>query len=141
MAKYLTLSVSTGRSSRCIRTLAALLAMILWVAPLRAQTVDVAGTWDLSVTTDQGVTTPSVTFQQDGGTLSGSYSSATLGEARVQGSVAGTAVRWSFSANLQGQSIRVAYEGTVAGDGTMSGTIDIAAGMLEGTFTARRRGG
>jgi hypothetical protein len=126
MAKYLTAST--------------FLALALSVGPLQAQNADVAGTWELSVTTDQGVTTPSVTFEQEGGTLSGSYSSATLGEARVRGSVAGTVVRWSFSANLQGQDIPVAYEGTVAEDGTMSGTIDVAGGMLGGTFTARRTG-
>ena len=117
------------------------LALALCAAPLQAQTTDVAGTWELSVTTDQGVTTPSVTFEQDGGTLSGSYSSATLGEAGVRGTVDGAVVRWSFSANLQGQDIPVAYEGTVADDGTMSGTIDVAGGMIGGTFTARRRDG
>lgn len=117
------------------------LALSLIGTPLHAQNADVAGTWELSVTTDQGVTHPSVTFEQDGGALSGSYSSATLGEARVRGSVEGAVVHWSFSATLQGQAIPVAYEGTVAEDGTMSGTIDVAGGMLAGTFTARRREG
>ncbi len=68
-----------------------LLAFALLATSLRAQPADVAGTWELAVTTDQGVSHPSVTFAQDGGTL--------------------------------------------------SGTIDVAGGMLGGTFTARRQEG
>ena len=52
-----------------------------------AQTADVAGTWTFRVTTDQSVTTPTVTLEQNGETLTGHYSSETLGEQEVEGTV------------------------------------------------------
>jgi len=116
------------------------LSMALTVATpsaLHAQ-VDVSGAWTLSVTTDNGITSPSLTLEQDGTELTGHYSSAALGETGVRGRVDGSQVTIRFSAELQGNSIGVMYRGTVAEDGTMSGTIDIADGMLTGTFTATR---
>jgi len=99
---------------------------------------NVAGDWSLSVTTDNGGTTPSMTLEQDGSVLTGRYSSDTLGDQGVRGTVDGNSVTIRFSATLQGQSIPVVYEGTLAEDGSMTGTIDIAGGMLTGTFTATR---
>ena len=100
--------------------------------------VDVSGNWTLSVTTDNGVTTPSMTLEQSGETLTGHYASDALGETDVRGSVEGVQVTIRFSAELQGNTIPVMYRGTVGDDGRMSGTIDIADGMLTGTFTATR---
>lgn len=114
---------------------------LLWVAVAPSAAwgqADVAGSWSLSVTTDNGVTTPSMTLEQDGSALTGRYSSDTLGEQGIRGTVDGNAVTIRFSATLQGQSIPVVYEGTLGDDGTLTGTIDIADGMLTGTFTATR---
>lgn len=110
---------------------------LLWAAPASAQ-VDVSGTWQLAVTTDQGVTHPTVTFRQEGADLTGDYSSEALGQNRVSGTVDGTSVTWSFSASLQGQDIPVRYRGTLQDDGTISGSIDIAGGMLTGSFVGTR---
>jgi len=119
----------------------AAIGLILGAAPAVGQQADVAGQWQLEVTTDQGITHPTVTFAQDGATLTGDYSSEALGETSVRGSVEGDTVTWSFSAALQGQSIPVQYRGTLAADGTMSGSIDIAGGMMTGSFTAMRPNG
>jgi hypothetical protein len=131
--------------SRRIRfggVLAALTTLYLvGVQPGAAQTVDVTGTWSLRVTTDQGVTNPSFTLEQDGENLTGQYSSEALGEADLAGTVRGSSVTISFTASLQGQSIPVVYRGTVDDEGAMSGTIDIAAGAMSGTFTATRSDG
>ncbi|HET9948394.1 MAG TPA: hypothetical protein VFQ22_05710 [Longimicrobiales bacterium] len=114
---------------------AALAALSL---PASAQ-VDVSGTWQMEVTTDAGgTTTPSLTLQQNGAELTGHYTSQTLGEADVTGTVDGSQVTISFSANLQGQEIPVVYAGTVNEEGIMTGTIDLAGGLATGTFTARR---
>ncbi len=107
-------------------------------APLAAQMVEVSGTWAMEVTTDQGVTTPSVRLEQDGQTLTGDYSSATLGEANVEGTVEGSEVTFRFTSVIQGQAVPVVYRGSVDENGVMSGTIDIAGGLLTGTFTATR---
>lgn len=108
---------------------------VVCARPVAAQSPDVSGTWALTVTTDQGVTQPTVTFRQEGARLTGEYASEALGRNRVRGSVAGSTVTWSFSAELQGQEIPVRYRGTLQEDGTMTGSIDIAGGMLTGSFT------
>ena len=117
-------------------TVAVMLATELGVA---AQTpADVAGEWALTVETDQGTTTPSVMLEQNGSELTGHYSSESLGEADVTGSVSGNDVTFSLSADLGGQSIEVTYTGTVQDDGTLSGQIDLG-GYGGGTFTGKRR--
>ena len=108
-------------------------------APGTAQAqADVSGTWTFSVSTDNGVTTPSMTLEQDGSALTGRYSSNALGEQDVTGTVDGKAVTISFDVSLQGQSVGVVYRGMLGDDGRWTGTIDIADGMLVGSFTATR---
>ena len=46
--------------------------------------VDVSGKWLFNVTTDAGTGTPTVTLKQTGDSLSGHYSSQTLGEADLK---------------------------------------------------------
>ena len=116
----------------------ALVVLLGSVELVSAQTVDVAGTWNLEVTTDQGVTRPSFTLAQEGERLSGSYSSEALGEAMLRGTVTGSQVRIRFRVTLQGQTIGVIYRGTVDEEGTMSGTLDLADGLATGRFTATR---
>jgi hypothetical protein len=109
--------------------------------PGAAQSPDVSGSWHLSVTTDRGVTRPSVTLEQDGAELRGHYVSDALGEHEVSGSIEGSRVTWSLTASVQDRPVPVVYEGTLADDGSISGTIDIGGGILTGTFTATRSGG
>ena len=106
-----------------------------------AQTLDISGAWALEVTIDGGVSTPSLTLDQAGESLTGHYSSEALGEHDVTGTVSGSEVRISFSADFQGFPISVIYRGTVDDDGVISGTIDIADGFSTGTFTATRTDG
>jgi hypothetical protein len=129
-----------GNRVRSVGAVAAAIAAILALHAGRvsAQAVDVTGTWRMEVTTDQGTTTPSMTLEQHGDHVMGRYSSATLGEAEVEGSVTGNSIRISFQADLQGQPVPVAYAATVDANGVMTGTIDIAGGLASGTFTARR---
>jgi hypothetical protein len=122
-----------NRLMAAVATLFALAA-----ADVSAQTVDVAGAWAMEVTTETGTTTPSMTLVQDGTRLTGQYSSETLGEAEITGTVEGSRVTLAFSASLQGQEVPVAYAATVDANGVMTGTIDIAGGLATGTFTARR---
>ena len=105
----------------------------------QAAKIDVTGKWVFTVQTDAGTGTPTVTLKQDGEKLTGHYSSETLGEADLTGTVKGADVKFSFSANLQGQAVPVAYTATVDGKDSMKGTIDIAGGMASGTFTAKKQ--
>ena len=104
----------------------------------QAAKIDVSGKWAFSVQTDAGTGTPTVTLKQDGETLTGHYSSATLGEADLTGSVKGKDIKFNFSADLQGTALQVAYTGTVEDKDSLKGTVDIG-GLGQGTFTAKRQ--
>ena len=123
---------------RSIVAVALGVALVGTPSALEAQ-ADFAGTWTLSVTTDNGVTSPSLNLQQDGVRLTGRYSSEALGEQNVRGLVDGNDVTIRFNASMQGQGIPVVYRGTLDADGRLTGTIVIAAGMMSGTFTATRQ--
>ena len=119
----------------------ALLAMLLALAmTVGAQSgkVDVTGKWLFNVQTDAGSGTPTVTFKQDGEKLTGHYSSQTLGEADLTGSVKGRDIKFSFSADAQGTSLNVTYTGTIENKDSLKGTVDLG-GLAQGTFTAKRQ--
>ncbi|HEX4348171.1 MAG TPA: hypothetical protein VHZ73_11405 [Vicinamibacterales bacterium] len=100
--------------------------------------LDITGAWIFTVDTGQ-TGTPTVTFKQDGEKLTGHYSSQTLGEADLTGTLKGQDLNFSFTADLGGQSVAVVYKGTVASNTDMKGTLDVAGGMASGTFTAKRK--
>lgn len=128
-----------GAAARILGITIAVASLMLAPSAVSAQ-VSVAGTWTLEVTTDNGVTHPTVVLQQEGATLTGEYSSEALGRAAVQGSVEGAKATFTFSGSIQGQSIPVRYTGTLGEDGRLTGTLDIADGMLTGTFVGTRSG-
>ncbi|SVC67947.1 uncharacterized protein METZ01_LOCUS320801 [marine metagenome] len=107
----------------------------------RAQTVDLSGEWTLEVSTSQGTFRPSWTIVQNGQDLNVSYSSDVLGSGNFTGKLDGISVFFSFEAYLQGQSVPLVYQGTVDTDGKMTGEMDLAGGMVTGTFTATRSDG
>jgi hypothetical protein len=131
-----------GNRVRSFGVLTATVAAVLTLGTTQVsgQAVDLTGTWNMEVTTDQGTTTPSMTLEQHGDHVMGRYSSETLGDADLEGSVTGNQVRLAFEADLQGQAVPVVYVATIDANGVMSGTIDLAGGLATGTFTARRAG-
>lgn len=129
--------MNKARHTTGIALWALLITLAVSPGAAEAQT-DLSGTWQMAVNTDNGLTNPTMTLSQEGSTLTGSYSSEALGESDVRGSVDGNNVTITFTASLQGQSIPVVYSGTIGEDGGLSGTLDIADGMLTGTFTATR---
>ena len=108
-------------------------------AALMAQTkVDVTGKWALEVKTEAGGTTmPDVTLKQDGEKLTGHYSSQTLGEAEVTGTVKGQQIEFGFNAQVQAFALQVRYTGTVDGN-SMKGKISLGE-LGDGTFTGKKQ--
>ena len=102
-----------------------------------ASRVDVTGKWAFQVETEAGSGSPTVTLVQAGEKLTGHYSSPTLGEADLTGTVKGRDIAFSFTADVQGMPIAVAYSGTIEGKDAMKGKVTIA-GLGDGTFTAKR---
>jgi hypothetical protein len=109
---------------------------LLATARLGAQATNVTGEWLFNVTTDQGGGTPTLTFKQEGEKLTGKYVGQ-LGSADLTGTVKGTAIRFTFTIDVQGQQAPVTYEGTVEKN-TMKGKLDIG-GMVNGTFTGTKK--
>jgi len=100
--------------------------------------VDVTGKWAFSVETSAGAGQPTFTFKQDGEKLTGHYSSQTLGEADLTGTVKGADVTFNFMADLQGNAVPVTYKATIESPTSMKGTIDIG-GQAGGTFTGKKK--
>jgi len=118
----------------------AVAALVLLGATFAAaqQKLNITGKWVFEVQTDAGTGTPTVTFKQDGEKITGHYSSMTLGEADLTGTLKGQALTFNFNADLQGQAVPVTYTATVDSNTTMKGTIDIG-GAATGTFTGKKQ--
>ena len=118
---------------------AALIALVVLATHAAAQAkIDLTGKWLFTVETEAGTGTPTVTLKQDGEKLTGHYSSATLGEAELTGTVKGQDLNFTFDADLGGQAARVTYAAKIENKDSMKGTIDIA-GLATGTFTGKRQ--
>ncbi len=113
------------------------LVVIGALATVALAQANVTGAWTFDVQTDQGSGAPAITFKQDGETITGTYA-GTFGNATLKGTVKGTAIEFSFTADAQGQAVDSVYKGTVEKD-TMKGTVAIAGGQINGTFTAARK--
>ena len=124
---------------RFVGTLIAAITIMFAVAAQTNAQMSMTGSWTLEVSTDQGMTMPELTLVQEGMKLTGHYSSDALGENDITGTVDGRTVTISFEADLQGQSAPVIYKGTLDDEGVWSGTLDIAGGLLGGTFTAKKK--
>ena len=127
------------KSIRIGGALIAATALLFAGAQQASAQVMMTGDWTLEVSTDNGVTMPELTLEQDGMKLTGHYVSEALGANEVTGTVDGNKVTVSFMASLEGVGEAwVLYIGTVDDEGVWSGTIDILDGQLTGTFTAKK---
>lgn len=105
--------------------------------------LDMSGTWSFEVESQNGVTHPTLTLQQSGTALTGHYSSETLGESDVTGSINGNNVSIEFSAVIEGVGeTPLTYTGSVSAAGVWSGELiaDFQGQTFPlGTFTATKQ--
>jgi hypothetical protein len=114
-----------------------ILVLVLASARGSAQAkTDVTGKWAFNVETSAGAGSPTMTFKQDGEKLTGHYV-GTFGEADLTGTVKGADITFSFTVDVQGNSLKETYTGTVEKD-TMKGNLTIE-GLGEGTFSAKKQ--
>jgi hypothetical protein len=98
----------------------------------------------MEVTSQNGVTNPTLTLVQSGTALTGHYSSETLGDHDVTGAVSGRNITVNFTAEIEGLGeAPLSYSGSVSAEGVWSG--DLAAtvqgqSLAIGTFTATKSG-
>ena len=97
----------------------------------------VAGTWDITVTTQQGENRGTMTATQSGATLEGSMVTE-MGTVQItDGRVTGPRVTFSVTVPISGQTTTIVFRGTVEGN-RMTGTADMGA-LGNATFTGERR--
>ena len=126
------------RYSRIAGFVALAVAALTLGASAQSDKIDLTGKWLFSVQTDAGTGTPTVTLKQDGDKLTGHYSSATLGEADLTGTVTGKAFKFAFKADAQGTGVDVTYAGTIESKDVLKGEVEIV-GLGKGTFEAKRQ--
>jgi hypothetical protein len=125
-----------------LRTVRAALLALAFAVPALAQApadkkVDLTGKWAFAVVTDNGTGTPTVTIKQMGDSITGHYSSQTLGEQDFKGSVKGNQFTFTMSVSMQGQALTLTYTGAIESKDSIKGTVDFG-GFGGGTFTGKR---
>ena len=119
-----------------MRLFRALVVTLFFSSYAFAQATEVGGAWDIRLNAPDGPQDATLTLTRTGETLSGVIKGA-RGEFKVQGTVKGNAIHFTFTIDAQGQQAPVTYDGTVEKN-TMKGKLDIA-GMINGTFTATKK--
>jgi hypothetical protein len=116
----------------CAAGVAALIAAPM---PVRAQTLDITGKWDVTFNSVQGTIPGQFEFKKDGDTLTGTLSSG-AGEGEVGVTVANRDVTITFPYDTPDGPIPITLTGTVDGD-SIKGMID-ANGENAGDWVATR---
>ncbi|NUQ12294.1 MAG: hypothetical protein HUU26_08210 [Gemmatimonadaceae bacterium] len=110
------------------------------LAPLQAQSrgaVDLTGRWMITVTSEGQTAGSEVTLVQRGDSLIGTYSSQTLGDLEVVGSVRGREFAFAYSASFNGQPLSVNVKGMVQSADSLTGTATMGP-LGAASFYARR---
>jgi hypothetical protein len=105
-------------------------------AAAAAETAKVAGEWNLTVESPNGIATPTATIKQDGEKLTGTYKGR-FGESPLTGTIKENAIKFTTDITTPNGVIALEYSGTVDGD-TMKGTASFAS-MGEAPFTGKRK--
>ena len=102
---------------------------------LAASAADIAGTWNLTVTTQAGTGTPTLVLVQNGETLTGTYTGR-FGTSPIKGTYKDGTIVFSFEVSGPMGSTQVSYTGKVEGD-SMSGSMQMGS-MAGGTFSGKK---
>lgn len=100
-------------------------AVLALAVAATAFAADVTGKWKAQYQTPDGQQRESMfTFAVSGETLTGTVSSAALGDAKIEeGKVSGDTLTFTVTRNFQGNDVKVKYAGKVAGADTINFTV------------------
>lgn len=107
------------------------------VARVAAPAADLSGDWVLTVETPNGTGTRNVTFEQEGGALSGTISSS-MAAGPLVGSIVGDQVSFVATVSMSSGDFDIVYEATLRDGRLVDGIVDLGA-YGSGTFTGERR--
>lgn len=98
----------------------------------------VAGRWDFRVDINGNIGEPKFDFVQAGMNIIGTYEGY-LGKRSVKGQVHENKINFTIDADYEGNPLTVRYEGSVNGDGTMTGRMLAGeSNEMEAPWTAKR---
>lgn len=98
--------------------------------------INVTGTWDLRVETQEGIATPSITLRQNGEKITGTYSGE-MGKVALDGTLKEDNIQFVVRLKFQDIPFVITYSGRVKGD-TMQGTARFSD-SVSGKWTGMRR--
>jgi hypothetical protein len=99
--------------------------------------MDVSGTWALTVDLGSITASPTLLLKQDGGSLTGTYTSQQYGQFPIKGTIKGNQIQFGMTMAIEGNGIDVAFTGTADKDG-LKGSVNYG-GIGEGTFTGKKK--
>jgi hypothetical protein len=102
-----------------------------------AASVDLTGTWTVSLELPNISATPTIVLKQEGQSLTGEYQSQQYGRFPLKGTLKGDHIELEFEMSIDGNAIGVSYSGTVVDKDTMKGDVTYG-GLADGTFSASR---
>ena len=118
---------------------AVLVAAAIALVPVAAQdakTIDITGTWEMTVESPQGQMLIIANYKQEGETLTGTHVSE-MGEAPLKGTVKGADIEYTLTLDMGGQQMSIVHKAKVEGD-TITGSAIIGE-MGTIAFTAKRK--
>ena len=118
------------------RSLLTFVLLTLGAGLVQAQPpANLTGKWTFEMVTQNGTGYPTVTITQSGEKITGTYASS-RGVRQIEGSVTGDKVTF-IARSSDGAGVHYDFTGTIAKDGTISGTVDFS-GQGTANFSAKR---
>ena len=123
-----------------MRALGVVMAAVAFLVSVPADGVaqtDLSGMWTFTVQSDQGDQPLPITIVQDGEKLTATGEAPDLGPMEMTGTIDGSIVMFEWDLYVEGMELHIVFTGTIADDGTISGTVDIG-GFIENAWSAKR---
>lgn len=108
------------------------LAILVLGTALSAQEIDISGDWELTMTTQRGEMTSSMSIVQDSGKITVTMEGRGGGENTGEGTISGNKVEWTITRSTPRGDFTMTYKGTVDGN-TMTGEIERGERTIEWT--------
>ena len=120
---------------RALGVILAAVAVLVSAPANGAAQTDLSGMWTLTIQSEQGDQPLPITIVQDGESLTASAEVPELGPIEMKGTLDGSDVLFEWY--IEGMELNIVFTGTIAEDGTISGTADFG-GFGEGGWSAKR---
>jgi hypothetical protein len=120
-----------------MKLLSVFLFVALCASAAIAQSPNVVGAWDATLTSPQGTFNIQMNLKQDGEKVNGAVKGQS-GEIPIEGTLTGKDLKLKYTIKFQGNDLLITLTAAVDG-GSMKGTADYG-GFAQGDFTAKRAG-